>query len=77
VDGVIESIRKAEAPPAEFLAARLAQAGQRDEALDWLEKGADERARWLVSLVLVEPRFDTIRDHPRFQAVLRRVGLAR
>ena len=77
VDGVIASIRAAPSPPAEFFAARLAQAGQRDEALDWLEKGADDRARWLVSLVLVEPRFDTIRDHPRFQAVLRRVGLAR
>jgi TolB-like protein/DNA-binding winged helix-turn-helix (wHTH) protein/Flp pilus assembly protein TadD len=77
VDRVIESIRKTPSPPAEFLAARLAQAGQRDEALDWIEKGADTRARWLVSLVLVEPRFDSIRTDPRFQAVLRRVGLAR
>ena len=77
VRGAIANIRKMKPPPAEFLAARLAQAGHRDEALAWLEKGADDRSRWLVSLVLVEPRFDTIRADPRFQAVLRRVGLAR
>ncbi len=77
VDGIIAGVQKMTPPPAEFLAARLAQAGRGDEALAWLEKGADTRARWLVSLVLVEPRFDTIRNHPRFQAVLRRVGLAR
>jgi TolB-like protein/DNA-binding winged helix-turn-helix (wHTH) protein/Tfp pilus assembly protein PilF len=76
VRAAIANIRKIEPPPAEFLAARLAQAGQRDEALTWLEKAADQRARWLVSLLLVDPRFDTIRADPRFQTVLRRVGLA-
>jgi TolB-like protein/DNA-binding winged helix-turn-helix (wHTH) protein len=75
--GAIANIKKMSPPPAEFLAARLAQAGRRDEALAWLETAADARSRWLVSLVLVEPRFDTIRAEPRFQAVLRRVGLAR
>ncbi len=75
--GAIANIRKMTPPPAEFLAARLAQTGQREEALDWLEKAADTRARWLVSLVLVDPRFDTIRADPRFEAVLRRIGLGR
>jgi len=75
--GAIASIRKMNPPPAEFLAARLAQTGERSEALDWLERAADQRSRWLVSLVLVDPRFDAIRSDPRFQAVLRRVGLGR
>jgi hypothetical protein len=75
--GAIANIKRMPSPSAEFLAARLAQAGHRDEALAWLETAADARSRWLVSLVLVEPRFDTIRADPRFQAVLRRVGLAR
>jgi TolB-like protein/DNA-binding winged helix-turn-helix (wHTH) protein/Tfp pilus assembly protein PilF len=73
----IDSMERRTPPPAEFLAARLAQTGRRDEALTWLEKAADLRSRWLVSLVLVEPRFDGIRADPRFQAVLRRVGLGR
>jgi TolB-like protein/DNA-binding winged helix-turn-helix (wHTH) protein/Tfp pilus assembly protein PilF len=77
VRAAIANIRRMKPVPAEFLAARLAQAGQRDEALGWLEKAADARSRWLVSLALVEPRFDGIRADPRFQAVLRRVGLAR
>ncbi len=72
----IDSMERRTPPPAEFLAARLAQAGRRDEALTWLEKGADLRSRWIVSLLLVEPRFDALRADPRFQAVLRRVGLA-
>jgi TolB-like protein/DNA-binding winged helix-turn-helix (wHTH) protein/predicted Zn-dependent protease len=76
VRGAIANIRKIDPPPAEFLAARLAQAGQRDEALTWLEKAADQRARWLVSLVRVDPKLDSVRDDPRFSAVARRVGLA-
>jgi hypothetical protein len=70
-------MRRRTPPPAEFLAARFAQQGRRDEALTWLERAADTKSRWLVSLVLVEPRFDAIRAEPRFEAVLRKVGLAR
>jgi TolB-like protein/Tfp pilus assembly protein PilF len=77
VDRAVLSMQRNPHPPAAFIAARLAQEGREDEALAWLERAADLRSRWLVSLVLVEPRFDTIRSNPRFEAVLRRVGLAR
>lgn len=77
VGRAIESMRRMTPPPAEFLAARLAQQGRKDEALTWLEKGVDTKSRWLVSLVLVEPRFDPLRSDPRYAAVLRKVGLAR
>ena len=77
VGRAIESMRRMTPAPAEFLAARLAQQGRKDEALAWLERAADTKSRWLVSLVLVEPRFDTIRAEPRFEAVLRKVGLPR
>ena len=49
--------------------------GQRDQALVWLEKGYQERSAWMVWLK-VDPRFDVLRSDPRFQDLLRRVGLS-
>lgn len=45
------------------------------EALQWLEKGYVERSDLLVYLN-VDPRLDSLRSDPRFQDLLRRVGLA-
>jgi len=49
--------------------------GNQAQALDWLEKAAAERARAILSLK-IEPIFDGLRSEPRFQQLLRRVGLA-
>jgi TolB-like protein/DNA-binding winged helix-turn-helix (wHTH) protein len=51
-----------------------AQIGERDEALRLLDACAQRRCSNLVSLN-VEPDFDTLRDDPRFQQLVRRVGL--
>jgi TolB-like protein/Tfp pilus assembly protein PilF len=48
--------------------------GQNDEAMRWLEKGFDERAPQLAFLKR-DPAFDILRADPRFQDLLRRVGL--
>ncbi len=48
--------------------------GNFENALDWLEKAADERVGYVVFLG-VDPAFDPLRAHPRFQALLARVGL--
>jgi tetratricopeptide (TPR) repeat protein len=48
--------------------------GDRDRALEWLEKSVAERERTLGSLQ-VSPVFDPLRSDPRFHALLRRVGL--
>lgn len=49
--------------------------GEHERAIDLLELAARERT-WLVRLLHVEPNLDPLRGHPRFQALLRRVGLA-
>jgi TolB-like protein/Flp pilus assembly protein TadD len=55
----------------------LVHAGLNDPqtALTWLERGIEQRDVWLVWLK-GDPRFDVIRTHPRFEHLVRRVGLA-
>jgi TolB-like protein/DNA-binding winged helix-turn-helix (wHTH) protein/Tfp pilus assembly protein PilF len=48
--------------------------GNFEQALDWLEKAFDERAANVV-FIGVDPSFDPLRAHPRFQALLARIGL--
>ncbi len=51
-----------------------AQLGEPDEAIALLEACAERRCSNLVSLK-VEPDFDSLRAHPRFQKLLRQIGL--
>lgn len=50
--------------------------GKTEAALDWLEKAVTERDGWLVFLNAY-PRFEALRDEPRFKDVLNRLGLPR
>jgi TolB-like protein/DNA-binding winged helix-turn-helix (wHTH) protein/Flp pilus assembly protein TadD len=47
--------------------------GDNDQAMDWLEKGYEERFN---PGVLLRPGFDPLRSDPRFQNLLRRIGLS-
>ena len=49
--------------------------GDQSQAFDWLEKAYNDRSAWLVNL-RVDPFFDSIRTDPRYNDLLRRVGLA-
>jgi hypothetical protein len=48
--------------------------GNADSAFEWLDKAVADRSNWLVWLKL-DPRFGSLRGQPRFDALLRRVGL--
>jgi DNA-binding winged helix-turn-helix (wHTH) protein/tetratricopeptide (TPR) repeat protein len=68
--------RKAEGtyvPPTDF--ASLATAlGDHDAAVEWLERGANDRARYMAS-INVQPLYRALHGHPRFIALTRRLGL--
>jgi len=48
--------------------------GENDKAFEWFEKALEDRSGWLANLN-VEPGLDPIRSDPRFQDLVRRVGL--
>ncbi len=49
--------------------------GQNDVALDSLERACQERAAWM-SFINVDPVWDALRPAPRFQAIVRKIGLS-
>jgi adenylate cyclase len=50
--------------------------GETDQAFQWLERACEERSFSMLMSLKAEPRLDTLRSHPRFQKLVRRVGLA-
>ena len=56
------------------IAALHASLGDVDEAFRWLDVAVEERATGLIFL-RVHPRLDPIRQDPRYEALLRKVGL--
>ncbi len=56
------------------IAVMYAALGDRDQAMNWLEKGYHERFN---PGVLLRPGFDPLRSDPRFQDLVRRIGLPR
>jgi serine/threonine protein kinase/tetratricopeptide (TPR) repeat protein len=56
------------------IAGLLAQAGERDKALTWLERGVEKQA-WDMGFLAVAPDYRNLRNEPRFAALLGKIGL--
>jgi serine/threonine-protein kinase len=48
--------------------------GENDQAIEYLEKSYEDHSHWLIYLHL-DPSMDDLRNDPRFQDLLKRVGL--
>ena len=48
--------------------------GKREEALTWLQRAAELRSGWMLYLA-IDPTFRPLHAEPRFQALLRKIGL--
>jgi eukaryotic-like serine/threonine-protein kinase len=57
-----------------YFAGIYAGLGEEDRALDCLEKSLEENSHWLIYLHM-DPGMDSLRELPRFQDLVRRVGL--
>jgi eukaryotic-like serine/threonine-protein kinase len=60
--------------PSVLVAEACVRVGDKECAFEWLEKGFEERDDLMINLN-VEPIFDGLRSDPRFQDLLRRIGL--
>ena len=48
--------------------------GEKDQAFAWLEKGYEQRA-FQMQWIRIEPRWDSLRSDPRFENLIRRIGM--
>jgi TolB-like protein/Tfp pilus assembly protein PilF len=58
-----------------FIALIYTALGEKDLAFAWLEKGYEDHLS-TISVLIVDPMFDSLRDDPRFESLLQRMGLA-
>lgn len=74
---ILQELQAAKLPaqfvPAFGIALIYVGLGERDHAIDWLEKSVAQREPFLIYLK-VDPNFDSLRDNPRFTAITRRIG---
>lgn len=61
-------------PASPMIARAYIGLGEYELALDWLQKGFEERSYWMVFLKM-DPVYDPIRSHPRFKELLRQTRL--
>jgi len=73
LNNLLELARKYPVSPG-YIALVFAGLDEREQALTWLEKAFAQHSTMMVWLK-VDPRFDKMRDEPRFQELMRRVGL--
>ena len=60
--------------PAYGFAFPYAALGNKDQAFKWLEQRLEDRA-WEIAYLKVDPAMDSLRSNPRFNDLVRRVGL--
>jgi TolB-like protein/DNA-binding winged helix-turn-helix (wHTH) protein/Tfp pilus assembly protein PilF len=60
--------------PSVLVAEACVRVGDRQCAFEWLERGFEERDDLMINLK-VQPAFDNLRSDPRFQDLIRRVGI--
>jgi serine/threonine protein kinase/tetratricopeptide (TPR) repeat protein len=70
----LTELRKHKYVASYFLAGIHAGLGEEDRTMEYLEKSHEEHSHWLMYLHL-DPSMDGLRPKPRFQDLLRRVGL--
>jgi tetratricopeptide (TPR) repeat protein len=74
---LLSDLKKRSNPSYSFgseIATIYASLGDKDQAMNWLEKAYEERFN---PGVLMRPGFDPLRTDPRFQSLVRRIGFPR
>ncbi len=70
----VDSPARKDSFPAQWRALIYIWLGNKEKALDWLEIAYERRDRWMIN-IKYSPEFDSLRSEPRFQVLIRRIGL--
>jgi tetratricopeptide (TPR) repeat protein len=73
LDSLLQLSRK-QYVPAISIAEVYAGLGDKARALEWLEQAYEERSR-IFFVLKVDPTWDSLREEPKFQDLVRRIGL--
>ena len=74
---VLDELKRASAQeyvPANSIALIYAGLGEKDQAFAWLDKAYEQRT-FQMQWIKIDPRWDSLREDPRFKDLMRRVGL--
>ena len=74
VEKLERECRRQNQNPAAMLSVAYAGMGETDKAIAWLQRAYD--AHQPILSAKVDPVYDSIRRHPKFQQLLRQAGLA-
>ncbi|MBM3737450.1 MAG: hypothetical protein FJW39_16845 [Acidobacteria bacterium] len=66
--------RPGAAVPALIVAQQFTFLGKKDEAMNWIEQAVEDRQSTAL-FINVHPMYASLRDHPRFKAIVQRIGL--
>jgi serine/threonine-protein kinase len=70
----MHEISKQRYVPAFGFGVAYAAIGDKDQALQWLERSLQDSA-WEITLIKVDPTLDSLRSDPRFNDLVKRVGI--
>ena len=59
----------------DLIAVIYASLGEMDQAFAWLDRAYEARSGFMITGILVSPDYDPLRSDPRFDALLRKIGL--
>jgi len=71
---LLTELNTQEKKPATAIAGVYAAIGEKEKAMEWLEKAYDQGSGYLVS-VSTDFIYDNVRDEPRYQALIEKMGL--
>lgn len=74
VVGQMHELARQRYVPMYGFAVAYAGLGDKDQAFQWLERSLQDRA-WEINYLNVDSNMDSLRSDPRFDELVRRVGL--
>ncbi|HTG54592.1 MAG TPA: hypothetical protein VL980_07070, partial [Gemmatimonadaceae bacterium] len=68
----LDKVTAHEYVPADLIAKLYAGLGDKEHAVEWLERAYADRI-WAMTILGIDPMYDNLRSEPRFQQLMRKM----